>query len=219
DPVPCQYGHGKCIAKFINSLFSKRSGEADPALNLRRLDPLLVHRMSIDQPSNNGVGITLNFTDNLIYGIKDVRIVGVKGFGKDLTEEHALKMVAKSISLVGPYTIKGNILILPISGSGDSNITMILKLSGKPLVKDGETYLDVTDLKFSLKPAATSFAFTNLFNGDKALGDNMNAFLNENSEIIYQETSASINKAFEQVYLELIKGVFAHRPYAKLFAE
>ncbi|KAH8283812.1 hypothetical protein KR054_002499, partial [Drosophila jambulina] len=219
DPQPCNYGDGKCIANFINSLLSKRSGEEDPSLNLRRLDPMMVQRMVIDQPSNNGVGISLNFTDNLVHGFKDIRVVGVKGFGKNLTEEHAIKMVGKSMSLVGPYSVKGKVLILPVSGSGHTNNKAIIRFSGQPLEKDGETYLDVTDVKLTLKPGSISFLFTNLFNGDKALADSVNAFVNENSEVIYQEASASIDQAFQQLFLDLIKGVFAHRPYAKLFAK
>ncbi|KAH8232386.1 hypothetical protein KR032_005346 [Drosophila birchii] len=224
DPVPCKYGDGECIAKFINVLFSKRSGETDPSLNLWQLDPLKVDKLVINQAGNSAVGIKLTFTDNLLYGIKDQRVLGVRGFGKNLTGQHELKVLAKSYSLVGPYNIQGQVLILPITGTGVSNMTMsnikmIVRFSGQPIVKDGETYLDVTNFKLSLKPAATSYHFTNLFNGDKALGDNMNAFLNENSNAINQETSQATDRAFSQLFHRLVKGVFAHRPYAKLFAE
>ncbi|KAH8283811.1 hypothetical protein KR054_002500 [Drosophila jambulina] len=223
DPQPCKYGDSECIAKFANSLFSKRSGEEDPSLNLWQLDPMKVDKMVINQGGNSAVNIKLTFTDNLLYGIKDQRVVGVKGFGKNLTEQHELKVLAKSYSLVGPYNIQGKVLILPISGSGISNmsmsnIKMIVRFSGQPLEKDGETYLDVTNVKLTLKPAATSYLFTNLFNGDKALGDNMNLFLNENADAIYQETSQSTDRAFSQLFYRLVKGVFAHRPYAKMFA-
>ncbi|KAH8372557.1 hypothetical protein KR200_002625, partial [Drosophila serrata] len=224
DPVPCKYGDGDCIAKFCNYMFSMRSGKEDPSLNIWKLDPLKVDKMVINQAGNSAVGIKLTFTDNLLYGLKNQRVVGVKGFGKNLTEPHEIRTVSKSYSLVGPYNIQGKVLILPISGTGVSNMSMsnvkmIVRFSGQPLVKDGETYLDVTKFKLSLKPAATSYLFTNLFNGDKALGDNMNAFLNENSEAIYQETSQSTDRAFGELLHSLVKGVFAHRPYAKLFAE
>ncbi|KAH8342044.1 hypothetical protein KR059_009795, partial [Drosophila kikkawai] len=224
DPVPCKYGDGKCIANFANTLFSKRSGKEDPSLNLWQLDPLKVDKMVINQAGNSAVGIKLTFTDNMLYGIKDQRVVGVKGFGKNLTEQHELRVLAKSYSLVGPYNIQGKVLILPISGTGVSNmsmsnIKMIIRFSGQPLEKDGKTYLDVTNFKLTLKPASTSYLFTHLFNGDKALGDNMNAFLNENSDAIYQETSQSTDGAFSELFLGLVKGVFAHRPYAKLFME
>jgi len=46
------------------------------------------------------------------------------GFGKDLTGKHEVRIIAKTFSLVGPYNINGKVLILPISGTGKSNMTM-----------------------------------------------------------------------------------------------
>ncbi|XP_017052330.2 uncharacterized protein LOC108095673 [Drosophila ficusphila] len=224
DPKPCKYGDGECIIKLCNTLFSQRSSEEEPGLNLKSLDPLKVDKMIISQgESSSAVGISLTFTDNLLYGIKDQRVVKVKGFGKDLTTKHEVRLVTKTISLIGPYTIQGKVLILPISGTGISNMTManikvIVSFWGKPLEKNGETYLDVTDLKFTMKPESNHYHFTNLFNGDKALGDNMNVFLNENSEAIYKETASAIDRAFSELYLGVVKGVFSKLPYAKFFA-
>jgi len=65
--------------KLCNTLFSERSSEEDPGLNLTRLDPLKVDKLVISQGEDaSPVGITLTFTDNLLYGIKDQRIVKVK---------------------------------------------------------------------------------------------------------------------------------------------
>ncbi|EDW98795.1 protein takeout [Drosophila yakuba] len=225
NPKPCKYGDGECIMKLCNTLFSENAAEGNPGLNLEQLDPLKVDRMVISQgESSSPVGITLTFTDNLLYGIKDQRIVKVKGFGRDLTAKHEVKIVAKTFSLVGPYNIQGKVLILPISGTGQSNMTMvnvraIVGFSGKPLEKNGETYLDVTDLKITMKPESSHYHFSNLFNGDKALGDNMNVFLNENSEAIYKETAKAIDRSFSKLYLGVVKGVFSKLPYAKLFAD
>jgi len=87
------------------------------------------------------------------------------------------------------------------------------------LEKNGEIYLDVTNFKITMKPESTHYHFSNLFNGDKALGDNMNVFLNENSEAIYKETASAIDKSFSQLYMGIVKGVFSKLPYSKLFAE
>ncbi|XP_016980572.1 protein takeout [Drosophila rhopaloa] len=225
DPKPCKYGDGECIMQLVNTLFSEKFSAEDPGLNLVQLDPLKVDRMVISQGvSDSPVGITLTLTDNLLYGIKDQRIVKVKGFGKDMATKHELKIVAKHFALVGPYSIQGKVLILPISGTGQSNLTMdnvkiIISFSGNPVEKNGETFLDVTNLKMTMKPESSHYHFSNLFNGDKALGDNMNVFLNENSEAIYKETGPAIDKSFSELYLGIVKAVFAKVPYAKLFAE
>lgn len=41
-----------------------------------------------------------------------------------MTEIHELTIRAKQLDLVGDYNIKGRILVLPITGTGKSNITM-----------------------------------------------------------------------------------------------
>lgn len=47
-----------------------------------------------------------------------------RGFGKDIAKKHELQVDAEKLSLEGPYEIKGKVLILPISGSGKSNLTI-----------------------------------------------------------------------------------------------
>ncbi|KAH8335544.1 hypothetical protein KR074_005127, partial [Drosophila pseudoananassae] len=225
DPKPCKYGDGDCIVKLVNNMFEKRSSRADPSLNLEQLEPLKVDTMTISQGEEKSpVAINLKFTNNLLYGIKDIRLTKVKGFDKDLTAVHEIKAVTKVFSMIGPYTINGKVLILPISGSGQSNMTLvnmkaIIRFSGKALEKNGETYLDVDDLKLSIKPESVHFYFGNLFNGDKALGDNMNVFLNENSQAIYQETSPAIEKAFGEKFMKIVKDLFSKHPYAKFYAQ
>lgn len=60
--------------------------------------------------------------------------------------------------------------------------------------------------------------FSNLFNGNKELGDNMNLFLNENWKDIFEDTKVSIEKAFVRVIKDYINDVFMMLPYKDLFA-
>ncbi|KAH8384116.1 hypothetical protein KR009_012174, partial [Drosophila setifemur] len=217
DPKPCKYGDGECIVKLCNTLFSERAAEEDPNLNLKALDPLKVDSMVLRQGGESPVSINISFTDNTLHGMRNLKVLKVKGFDKDLTATHELKLFSKAFAFVGPYTIVGKVLVLPISGTGQTNVKAIITIKGKALEKGGETYLDVTDLKLAMKPETGHFQFGNLFNGDKALGDNMNAFLNDNFEAIYKETSSAMERAFAEVFLGIVKNVFSHVPYAKLF--
>lgn len=61
--------------------------------------------------------------------------------------------------------------------------------------------------------------FSNLFNGNKELGDNMNLFLNENWSDIFMEVKLSIEKAFVKVVKDYINNVFENIPYNSLFAQ
>lgn len=61
--------------------------------------------------------------------------------------------------------------------------------------------------------------FTNLFNGDKALGDNMNLFLNANWKLVLDELKKPINTSFAKVFKDFANSIFAKTPYDELFAQ
>lgn len=62
------------------------------------------------------------------------------------------------------------------------------------------------------------FYFENLFNGNKALGDNMNQFLNENWNDIFNEIKGPLLKGFGRVFSTIIGHVFSGIPYNELFS-
>lgn len=72
---------------------------------------------------------------------------------------------------------------------------------------------------FLTDPKRINFKLDNLFNGDKALGDNMNVFLNDNWKDIFTEIRGSIENAFRGVVFKVIAKVFTKYPYDKYFIE
>lgn len=61
--------------------------------------------------------------------------------------------------------------------------------------------------------------FTNLFNGDNALGDNMNLFLNQNWQLVLDELKKPISASFSKIFKESLNLVFNKIPYNELFIE
>lgn len=59
---------------------------------------------------------------------------------------------------------------------------------------------------------------TNLYNGDKILGDSTNLFLNENWQEIFNELKRSIFDAFGLIMQNIINSVFRKIPYNELFS-
>lgn len=87
----------------------------------------------------------------------------------------------------------------------------------KPIEKNGQMYAELQHVKLEIKPELVHFQFNNLFNGDKALGDNMNNFINENWHEIYQELEPSFTKAISLIAKQMINNVFAKYPYETFF--
>lgn len=59
--------------------------------------------------------------------------------------------------------------------------------------------------------------FSNLYNGDKALGDATNQFLNENWADIYKELKGSIGESFSLITQAILNNFFQHHDYRDLF--
>lgn len=80
--------------------------------------------MSIVQGGSNPVNIDLQFRNVKFYGLNQADVKRISGFGKEVEERIEMDLFTPQISLIGPYTINGRVLILPVQGKGDSNITL-----------------------------------------------------------------------------------------------
>lgn len=99
------------------------------------------------------------------------------------------------------------------------NADIKIKFSPKIIQKNGKEYLQAEKFKFGFDVSRLYMSFEDLFNGDKALGDNMNLFLNENWQDILKELKPSINDALAQIFAALINAVFAKVPYNEIWID
>lgn len=192
-----------------------------PAINLANLDPMFFGDMHLKQNPSSPVSIELTVFDSNAYGVAGMRISKVEGLGKDPRGPHSLTFKSPFTSLVGDYEISGKILILPIRGTGRSNITLVeptyfMSFNGKPVEKDGKIYMKPEDFVMKLKVNGMICDFENLFN-DKVLSDNMNNFLNENWKDIFDELRDSVIEAMSVPIKNVIIEVMEATPYEELF--
>ncbi|XP_047097512.1 protein takeout-like [Schistocerca piceifrons] len=192
-----------------------------PSLGLPPLDPLHFTQIKIKDSPERPVTLSLEFNEVDIIGngnaiIDDVEMKPGSYYMK--TKVHT----DKPLTLVGPYKAEGKVLVLPVKGEGNSNITAprleaVLELFGQPIERDGEVYWDVTDYKVDLSLGKLSIDLTGLYNNDKALADNTLKFLNENSEEIAKEVVPVIQEALAASFKEMAERVFSKVPYNSVF--
>lgn len=60
---------------------------------------------------------------------------------------------------------------------------------------------------------------TNLFNGDQALGNNLNQFLNENWADVWSELQPSVHVAIADIMKSILATLFKRFAYEDLFLE
>lgn len=145
------------------------------------------------------------------------------GFDADVfNSKYEIYAKLPAVTLDGDYKINGRVLVLPIQGVGKSklnfeNVNIAIKYKPRMIVKNGKEYIQTDKFKLEFDTGKFSLHFTNLFNGDKALGDNMNQFLNENWRDILNELMPSITSALEQILEQIINRILGKVPYKELY--
>ncbi|VVC29654.1 Hypothetical protein CINCED_3A012107 [Cinara cedri] len=197
-------------------------GKGDPSLGLIELDSFMIPLLNVEQKTES-MNIYVKYMNSTISNLKTTIIDNVHydPVNYDLSVE---LRIPNHVIITGDYNINGKIMILPIMGNGkftyDFDLTKInVNMLLKPVAKKGNTYLKVENLKlaFTIKHIRTEL--TNLFNGNKELGDNMNVFLNENWTEILVQLQTNIEEKFAILIKDLIQQFLNHVPENQLLLE
>lgn len=202
-----------------------RVAKGHVGLNLPPIDPLHVKAINIAQGEASPVSIQLDLFEQDLIGLSDVKVQSVRGFEKIPDGQvFSVNATVKQVKLLGDYKINGRVLVLPIQGQGKSNLTLDdlkinLKYTTTSTIKNNKLYTQTKKFRFTFDVGRLYIFLENLFNGDKALSDNMNLFLNENWRDIFQELKPSIEDAFTQILNSLLNSVFSKVPYSDFYLD
>lgn len=130
--------------------------------------------------------------------------------------------VIPKISITGKYKIDGRVLVLPIQGEGNArlvfdNANLVVKYKPKVVEKNGKQFIQTERFQLDFDTTQLHINLENLFNGDKALGDNMNRFLNENWRDILNELKPAVTFAIEEILKGIINRIFLKVPYDEIY--
>ncbi|XP_063912606.1 circadian clock-controlled protein daywake-like [Zophobas morio] len=120
------------------------------------------------------------------------------------------------------YEVSGKVIILPIQGKGSATtvakaLDVYLKVPFNETTKNGNTYLHFDNPAMNVTVGDIHFQVDNLFNGDKALGDKMNEFLNENAKEIFEEVKEDYMKLMSDIGLNIMNRIFLKVPVEEVF--
>ncbi|XP_016996692.1 protein takeout [Drosophila takahashii] len=192
--------------------------EGIPELYIPSMEPLIVPQVKMDQDSG------------AIYLHSVYRNVKVTGISKHTVNELRLEpsklkfivsLTFPKLHLESDYSIKGKIMMMPLLGDGHCkvdlvNITMRTELIGQEYKKNGANYLKINNVKVKYELSDVHIHLDNLFNGDKALGDRMNEFLNENWKALAEEVRPLMTKALVDILRASVDKLFASFSYDDL---
>ncbi|XP_044739193.1 protein takeout-like [Chrysoperla carnea] len=208
----CAYNNAKAAIPRI--------AQGDPKYNLPSLSPLHIHQITLG--GSRSLNLSLSHVD--IIGIPDVDLqtLGIT-FNDSIYRLTASANVPK-LNVKGDYKINGRILILPITGNGPANINLDdvffeVEYDLKPETKNSKEYLKLVNDNIEMKVKHVTFKFENLFNGDKRLSAEMDKFIANNSQEIFNELKPAIIEVIKTVCLSILKGITNKVPLDELFVK
>lgn len=97
------------------------------------------------------------------------------------------------------------------------NPELDISFTGKTKQKNGKNVFYTDDMRMDIKISKLDTHLTNLYNGDKVLGDSTNQFLNENWADIYNELKGSIGESFSLITQTILNNFWSHHDYTEMF--
>ncbi|KAF6206735.1 hypothetical protein GE061_017971 [Apolygus lucorum] len=192
-----------------------------PDLKLLPIDPLSIDKMEFKETSGQ-FKFEQTLTDLKIYGLsKSV----IKDLSLDLDNlSFNVTSFTPLIQIEGSYVMDGQVLVIPIKGSGRTSynftdVTSEHRVTFKKVDRNGKTYLTVNTYTLKIEPKGAHSYFSNLFNGDKRLGDATNNFLNENWYEVYNIYRNLPEKTFSEFNRNLVEQVFKRFTFDELFPD
>ncbi|KAG8297175.1 hypothetical protein J6590_040318 [Homalodisca vitripennis] len=228
----CVFKHGMEALPFII--------RGDPKYGIPKLDPLVIEKVVVgdSKVSSSGLGLTFTCNKCRLLGLRDIQPLGVRsvthtllvirsaglnphnGGRIDLEKRH-LELEGKlpKLQVSGKYTARGKVLILPIEGAGNSDLTITdLHLVYKAEFdlrkgKDGRDHARIKDPSLDFKAGGFNIKLTNLFKGDENLGNQMNLFLNNNWRDVMAEFGPAISEAVTRIATLIVNNVSEKVPF------
>ncbi|XP_030572088.1 protein takeout [Drosophila novamexicana] len=206
-----------CARESFESL-EPRLMDGIPELYIPPMEPLRVPEIKMDQDSG-AIYLHSMYKNVKISGISKHTLNNLSIDPSQL--KFTLSLTFPKLKLESEYSIKGKIMMMPMLGDGNcqvelTNITMATELFGEEYMKNGASYLRIKDIKVKYDLANVHMQLDNLFNGDKALGQRMNDFLNENWKSLSDEVRPLMIKALVDILRASIDKLFEAFSYDEL---
>nr|XP_014272309.1 protein takeout-like [Halyomorpha halys] len=209
----------ECVVR-VGAPAIKQVAQGDPKYRIPKLDPLLVDEIKVQQGTRQ-VGLSLSCKKCLIHGLQNTIFNrAVVNWDKRTCEWY---LTLDKMRLTGKYNVSGQVLLLPIVGSGNmemelKDLTFEYKYDWYYEKRDnGLEYVIIDNSTFPFDVNFMSISLENLFNGDKLLGGNMNRFLNENWRDILKDLRPALSKSLGALTKSILQSMANVVPFDIMF--
>ncbi|XP_055904093.1 protein takeout [Eupeodes corollae] len=210
----------ECIKQCVED-FRERMPVGIPELNIPPFEPLVVPEVKLDKDSGS-IFVHSTYKDIEVRGLSEFNI---KKLIADINNNTlVMELYFPIIKIKANYTLMGKIMMLPLVGEGIcnanlSNVKVLASVVGNRYFINGNEHLRIDDVKIRYKIKDTKVHLDNLFNGDNALGEQMNSLLNENWGSLSEEMQPIIEDGMAEVLQKTTEKLFQMYTYDQLLPE
>ncbi|KAB0797581.1 hypothetical protein PPYR_08574 [Photinus pyralis] len=203
----------ECIKEAVQKI-KPLLADGLPEFDIPSLEPLHISEILIDHGAG-ALALKSTYTDIKVYGPSQFVLKSVK---IDLKKDRVrLKLWLPHLRVVSQYSMNGRMLMMPISGKGEScgnysNIDVTVTLQGQRITKHGDVYFNIKDFYVDFVLGHATIKLENLFNGDKHLGDTMNSFLNDNWQNVAKEIKPVLEDNVAKIFKKMANRIFSKYP-------
>ncbi|KAG8282426.1 hypothetical protein J6590_036392 [Homalodisca vitripennis] len=204
-----------CILDSVEKLRPKLK-TGIPELDVPGLEPLVLPVVDVSR----GTGVRARGTNVTVRGASNFKVTNLKA---DLNNtKFYIGIKIPFLTFDAQYEVNARILVVPVKGKGPikANATDVegnAVLKGRKISRDGDTYVDFTELKLDLDISNYNVHLDNLFNGNKELGDAVNLALNDNKREFMEALRPVVERIVSDVLLDIAKKVTKNFTYDELF--
>ncbi|XP_014245421.1 protein takeout-like [Cimex lectularius] len=186
-----------------------------PELGVPPIEPLI-----IEEPiSTKGSGLTVTTKDLKAHGGGNFTILSM---AIDIPSYiYKFTIAFDHLKILGNYVVDGKILMIPIKGDGDMicdvyNVEAFVTMHGEQITKDGVNQLHFKAMDVDVNVANGKIVLSNLFGGEKLLGDTINAAINLNFQYFLKELKPIISESLSLFILRSANKICDGLPYDEI---
>nr|CAD7593819.1 unnamed protein product [Timema genevievae] len=211
----------KCMVERIREIVPDLLA-GDPELDLPALNPVHIAELSMDTDITEDVRSRMLFKDINIYNTDSIQIKDVRSNINDNKLELEVDIHFPKLFLDGEYRSDVRFRGLPFINKGSFNLTlgdvsMTMKLTGKPFIKEDESYIQLQHFTMSPKIESLDVYASNLFGGNKELANAALSIANKYWFIFYNESLPYLEEKWDILMTDIANNVFLKVPYDHMF--
>ncbi|XP_017119522.1 protein takeout [Drosophila elegans] len=206
----------KCLKRSVHNL-RPYLAKGIKELNVPPLEPLYIGDLNF---LDGSAGLTVRAKKMNILGASNFEITKLRASTQ--SRRFDFELILPHLHGEGLYEINGNILALPIKGSGPftgnfTNFVAYVRVQYDIKTVNDLEYLHVKEFALKIRTGKGNLKLENLFNGDKVLGDVINDTINQNFEVFTNDLIAPIARALEANFLVITSKILENFTYSELF--